>query len=47
MKRYKILESKSVYDLTKKVEEYMRDGWQPQGGICVYMKPSGILGPDE
>ena len=32
---YEILEDTNIYDLALKVDEYLADGWIPQGGVSV------------
>lgn len=33
--RYEIVTATTVQDLTAKVNDYISDGWQPVGGVCV------------
>ncbi|WP_426474867.1 DUF1737 domain-containing protein [Chryseobacterium balustinum] len=33
IKEYKVIEARSMQDLTDKVNEAIKNGWRPQGGI--------------
>lgn len=33
--RYRIVEGKDTEGLEQEVNEYLRDGWNLQGGVCV------------
>lgn len=35
MTEYKIIQSDDLFSFEKLVEEAMKDGWQPQGGVSV------------
>ncbi len=41
--KYKILEAYIKVNLEQAVEKYMREGWKPQGGICVSRADSANL----
>ncbi len=34
--KYIIIGQDSSYNLSVNVNEYMKNGWIPQGGVCVY-----------
>jgi Domain of unknown function (DUF1737) len=33
--RYRVIEAKDVEGLEQDVNEHIRDGWRPLGGVCV------------
>jgi Domain of unknown function (DUF1737) len=33
--RYRLIEAKDVEGLEQDVNEHIRDGWRPLGGVCV------------
>jgi len=37
---YKIIKNCSIYNLEKEVLSYIESGWQPIGGICIYISAS-------
>jgi len=37
--KYKILEMDDLVELENLVNEYMREGWRPLGGICFAINP--------
>lgn len=38
--RYEVMESTDLADLSRQVNEYLRQGWVAQGGVAVYaVKP--------
>ena len=43
-KIYELVEAPYKYKLVEKVNAYIAEGWQPQGGMCViqYLEPGGI-----
>ena len=41
MHYYTIIKSSNIGEMMARVQEYMNDGWQLQGGVCVYTKQSG------
>lgn len=42
---YRIVENRFAYDLAQSVERYIKQGWEPLGGVAVAVVPEGIMGP--
>lgn len=36
---YKILNKSNLWDLEKEVNEYIKQGWRPQGGVMIQQNP--------
>ena len=43
-KGYKLIKCSIRSDLSKEVRKSLREGWECQGGIAVFMEAQGILG---